>query len=118
MGTPLRVPGVSGTFVLDEPGANRLRAYDEARASERFLPASTFKIPHALIGLETGAVVDEHEVFRWDGKPKRSTPGSATTRSPARWRTARCGFSRRSRAAWASPPWASGSTVWTTATGT
>ena len=63
--------GVSGTFVLDEPGANRLRAYDEARASERFLPASTFKIANALIGLEAGAVADEHEVFKWDGKPKR-----------------------------------------------
>ncbi len=63
--------GVTGTFVLFEPAADRTLAFNEARAAERFLPASTFKIPHALIGLETGAVADEHEVFRWDGKPKR-----------------------------------------------
>lgn len=63
--------GVTGTFVLFEPAANRTLACNGARAAERFLPASTFKIPHALIGLETGAVADEHEVFRWDGKPKR-----------------------------------------------
>jgi beta-lactamase class D len=63
--------GVTGTFVLHEPAANRLLAFNESRAAERFLPASTFKIPNALIGLETGAVADEHEVFRWDGKPRR-----------------------------------------------
>jgi beta-lactamase class D len=58
------------TFVLYEPAANRYRVLDEARARERFLPASTFKIPNALIGLELGSIADENEVFHWDGKPK------------------------------------------------
>ncbi len=62
--------GVRGTFVLYEPFADRWQVLDEARSRQRFLPASTFKIANALIGLETGAIADEHEVFRWDGKPK------------------------------------------------
>jgi beta-lactamase class D len=65
-----REQGVAGTFVLHETGPNRTTVYDEARAREGFLPASTFKVPLALIGLETGAVADENEVFRWDGKPR------------------------------------------------
>ncbi|MBC8109025.1 MAG: class D beta-lactamase [Anaerolineae bacterium] len=31
------------------------------------LPASTFKIFNSLVALETGAVKDEREVFKWDG---------------------------------------------------
>ncbi len=39
-----------------------------ARVDERFLPASTFKIPNSLIILETGTVTDpEGEVLPWDG---------------------------------------------------
>jgi beta-lactamase class D len=41
---------------------------DESRSRTGFLPASTFKIPHALIALETGVVADvDKEVIRWDG---------------------------------------------------
>ena len=43
---------------------------DEARSRQRYLPASTFKIVNALIGLEVGSITDENEVFHWDGKPK------------------------------------------------
>ena len=62
--------GVRGTFVLYEPAKDRYLVVNETRARSRFLPGSTFKIPNALIGLEVGAIDDEHEVFRWDGKPK------------------------------------------------
>ena len=62
--------GVRGTFVLFEPATNRYSVLYEARARERFIPASTFKIPNALIGLEVGSIKDEKEVFRWDGMPK------------------------------------------------
>lgn len=62
--------GVIGTFVLFEPAKDRYLAFNEARGRQRFLPASTFKIANALIGIETGAIADENEVFRWDGKPK------------------------------------------------
>ncbi len=62
--------GVRGTFVLLEPANDRYLVVNEARAKQGFLPASTFKIPNALIGLELGSISDENEVFKWDGKPK------------------------------------------------
>lgn len=62
--------GVRGTFVLFEPALDRYQVLDEARAKQRFLPASTFKIANALIGLEVGSLTDGKEVFRWDGTPK------------------------------------------------
>jgi beta-lactamase class D len=62
--------GVRGTFVMLDPAGDRYLAFNEARGRMRFLPASTFKIPNALIALETGAIADEHQVFRWDRKPK------------------------------------------------
>lgn len=69
--------GVTGAFVLLTPGV----ASDPGSATQavvvasgddagrRTIPASTFKIPNTLIGLETGAVKPD-EVFRWDGKPR------------------------------------------------
>ena len=62
--------GVRGTFVLYEPLLDRYRVLGERRARKGFLPHSTFKVANALIGLEVGALNDELEVFRWDGKPK------------------------------------------------
>ena len=62
--------GVRGTFVLFEPASDRYLVLDLPRARRGFLPASTFKIVNALVGLEVGSVTDENEVFHWDGKPK------------------------------------------------
>ena len=62
--------GVRGTFVLFEPAKDRYLVFNEARAKQRLLPASTFKIANALIGLEVGSITDEKEVFAWGGKPK------------------------------------------------
>jgi beta-lactamase class D len=61
--------GVAGTIVvLDErttPASRWVHAAE--RAHTRYLPASTFKIPHALFALDAGVVRDEFQVFRWDG---------------------------------------------------
>lgn len=62
--------GAIGTFVVFEPLEDRYQVFNEARSRQRLLPAATFEIANALIGLETGAVTDENEVFRWDGKPR------------------------------------------------
>ncbi|MBW4552001.1 MAG: class D beta-lactamase [Aphanocapsa sp. GSE-SYN-MK-11-07L] len=43
---------------------------DEARSRERYSPSSTFKIPHALIALDTGVVRDEFQIFPWDGRKR------------------------------------------------
>jgi beta-lactamase class D len=37
------------------------------RADARFMPASTFKIPNTLIGLETGVIPDASFTLPWDG---------------------------------------------------
>ncbi|CAM1341712.1 class D beta-lactamase [Tenacibaculum aestuarii] len=34
------------------------------------LPASTFKIPNSIIGLETGVLKNENVVFKWGGEPR------------------------------------------------
>ena len=43
---------------------------NDARAEKRFTPASTSKIPHTLIAIETGAVSGPEEMFRWDGQKR------------------------------------------------
>lgn len=35
--------------------------------NKRYSPASTFKIPHSLIGLEIGAIKDPNHLVPWDG---------------------------------------------------
>jgi len=58
--------GVRGTIVIIDERTNAHWVFDEARASKRFVPASTFKIPHALFALDAGVVRDEFQIFPWD----------------------------------------------------
>ncbi|HEX8281407.1 MAG TPA: class D beta-lactamase, partial [Chthoniobacterales bacterium] len=62
---------VTGTFVLFDPASETMLVSNEARAKERFTPASTFKIANSLIGLEVGAVRDIDEVLPYGGQPQR-----------------------------------------------
>ena len=41
--------------------------YDRERMNRGFVPASTSKIIHSLIFLDTDAVKDENEIIKWDG---------------------------------------------------
>lgn len=52
--------------VMDEGHGPQRLAGSAAECATRLSPASTYKIPHALIGLETG-VITEETVFKWDG---------------------------------------------------
>lgn len=60
--------GVTGTFALLDVRERRLIVVDRERAETPEVPASTFKIPHSLIALETGAVRDVDEVVPYGGK--------------------------------------------------
>jgi beta-lactamase class D len=60
--------GVKGTILVCDERSNAQWVFDRERAGKRFVPASTFKIPHALFALEAGVVQDEFQVFPWDGK--------------------------------------------------
>jgi len=66
-----RQAGVEGTFVLLDERHGELRGHNQRRAEQRFVPASTFKIANALIGLSLGAVrsVDELIAHRGDPNP-------------------------------------------------
>ena len=62
---------LNGAFVLYDSNAERWSRYQPERCAERFLPASTFKIFNAMVGLETGVIEDETFVIRWDGRQRR-----------------------------------------------
>lgn len=60
--------GADGTMVVFDLKANRLVVVNGERHTRGYLPASTFKIPNALIALETSVVADaDNPVFKWDG---------------------------------------------------
>ena len=60
-----------GCFVWMDVKTGQLQSNDAKRCEKRLPPASTFKVPHALIALETGVVKDPAAVRKWDGT-KRS----------------------------------------------
>jgi beta-lactamase class D len=65
--------GVEGVFILRDEATGCVRTTNAAMADREFSPKSTFKIPNALIGLETGVIESEDHLWRWDGAP-RSLP--------------------------------------------
>jgi beta-lactamase class D len=71
LGAAVRGRGLTGTLlVVDERDGSR-HVHDDARARQRFVPASTFKIPHLLFALDAGIATDAAQTFRWDGVPRR-----------------------------------------------
>jgi beta-lactamase class D len=60
--------GIEGTFVMFDIYRHELTGYNAARADYRYPPAATFKIPHTLIGLSTGAVASLDEVLPFGGQ--------------------------------------------------
>jgi beta-lactamase class D len=61
---------LNGAIVIFDPANDRSFGYNPAKWMEGYLPASTFKIPNSLIGIETG-VVDTNYIFRWNGGKRR-----------------------------------------------
>jgi beta-lactamase class D len=58
--------GIAGSFVLLDGRTGAYQVHAMADAATRYLPASTFKIPHSLIALETGVVASIDEVRERD----------------------------------------------------
>jgi beta-lactamase class D len=56
-----------GCFVLFDETKNTYYKYNSNLCDSTYLPASTFKIPNALIALEEGIVKDTNQIFKWDG---------------------------------------------------
>jgi len=59
--------GFEATFVLLDLQRQELTRFNPERAARRQPPCSTFKVPNALIGLETGVLSGPEHAMKWDG---------------------------------------------------
>ena len=66
--------GVPGTFVVLDPARADTLRHDAARARTRRIPASTHKIVHTLIALETGVAPDTALAIRYDAARDPAEP--------------------------------------------
>ncbi len=59
---------VDGCFALMDNGTGKFTIYNLPRYRDSsYLPASTFKIVSSLIGLQTGKIVNDSMIIKWDG---------------------------------------------------
>ena len=62
---------VMGSILIYKESNNTLYSNDFEYAKKGSLPASTYKIPHSIIALETGVVRDAESMFLWDGEDRK-----------------------------------------------
>jgi len=59
---------VDGCFALMDNGTGKFTIYNLARYRDSsYLPASTFKIVNSLVGLQTGKIINDSMIIKWDG---------------------------------------------------
>lgn len=66
---------VEGCFTMMDNSNGSIIVYNMAMDTTRYTPASTFKVVNSLVGLETGKILDEKMIIKWDG----------TTRPESSW---------------------------------
>ncbi len=67
---------VDGCFALYDNGTGQFTVYNLSRYKDSaYLPASTFKIVNSLIGIETGRIVNEKMIIKWDGIVRKHDNG-------------------------------------------
>lgn len=59
--------GLKGGIVVYDLKKNQYTVFDKTRMNTPFIPASTSKIIHSLIFLDSGVLKDDQEVLKWDG---------------------------------------------------
>ncbi|MED1469857.1 penicillin-binding transpeptidase domain-containing protein [Bacillus salipaludis] len=59
--------GYDGTFLLYDIKKKKYTIYNKKKSNKQVSPNSTFKIPHALFGLDKKVLQDEITLFKWDG---------------------------------------------------
>jgi beta-lactamase class D len=71
---------VTGSFGLYDNGTGQFTIYNLSRFKDSaYLPASTFKIVNALVALETGTMVNEKMMIKWDGVIRKYPNGDTAT---------------------------------------
>ena len=58
---------VDGCFTMMDNSNGSITVYNMGMDTTRVTPASTFKIVNSLIGLETGKILNENMIIKWDG---------------------------------------------------
>lgn len=58
---------VDGCFTMFNNATGEVTVYNIGLDTQRFSPASTFKIVNTLIGLQTGRITDENMIIKWNG---------------------------------------------------
>ena len=64
---------ITGAIIIYDRNEDFFYQHNPQRNDTPFLPASTYKIPHSLIALETGVIKDDVDVLTWNGI-KRDLP--------------------------------------------
>ncbi|MBK8685423.1 MAG: hypothetical protein IPN26_10735 [Bacteroidetes bacterium] len=73
-GTIFKNQGIdSACFELSDNSHDQILLYNLHRCSQRYSPASTFKIVNSLIALETNIAKDEKLMIPWDGQIRRES---------------------------------------------
>lgn len=68
--TILNDAGAKGSILIYDLKKETYHSNDFEWANTGKLPASTYKIPHSIIALETGIVENDSTLFKWDGQPR------------------------------------------------
>jgi len=61
---------VEGTILIYDAQNETYHSNSFEEAEKDYLPASTYKIPNSIIGLELGLLENESTIFKWDGIPR------------------------------------------------
>ncbi|MER3464904.1 MAG: class D beta-lactamase [Chitinophagaceae bacterium] len=68
LGKYFKQTGTEGCFAIYDNSTNEFTIYNlERYRDSTYLPASTFKVINSLIGLQTGKIVNDSMVIKWDG---------------------------------------------------
>jgi beta-lactamase class D len=88
----LALARVNGTIALFDSQDGVLGCSDLERCQRAVIPASTFKIPHSMIALETGVIEGPDTVLRWDGQTysNENWNRDLTFRDAFRWSCVPC----------------------------
>lgn len=80
-------PNKTGCFLLYNMTTNKFdKVIGEETCKKRFPACSTFKIPLAVMAFDSGALKDENEVYKWDGK-KNFLPSWNQDTDAKKWMT-------------------------------
>ncbi len=69
-GAAFEQAGFRGAFVSREADAKELVCFSTKECATQYPPASTFKIPHALIALDAGVLDGPDHLMTWDGETR------------------------------------------------